>query len=38
MKLVEWMGSLFVDGLDGIEGGEGFMLEDDVGLCLGWGK
>ena len=28
------VGSLFVDGVSGIEGGEGFMLGDDVGLFL----
>ena len=35
MTLVDRVGSLFVDDVDGIEGGEGFMLEDDIGLCLG---
>ena len=38
MELVDRVGSLVVDGIGGIEGGEGSMLGDDVGLCLGWGK
>ena len=38
MELVDLMGSLVVDSVGGIDGGEGFLLGDDVGLCLGWGK
>ena len=37
MELMERVGSLFIDGVGGIEGGERFLLSDDVGLCLGWG-
>ena len=38
MELVNGVGSLFDNCVGGIERGEGFMLEDDVGRCLGLEK